>query len=446
MKILRIVFILSFLFVIAVSPVFAENKQCENAVMYVEEGGKLIQSEPVKAEALLREALKLCPESVNASYNLGLSLYNQNKSSEAIETFKGILNKNPEHIDSMRTLAYILIKENIDPARGKMLAENILKANPKDEGAKKLVMLALTESLPSAPPAPSDKKTSSKQAASIPAGTSDVDTAIPNTKIKNPNAIAVVIGNRDYNDRDIPSVDYALNDAEAVKKYLVNVLGYQEGNIIYEENASKAKFEGIFGTRENYEGRLYNYLKKGHSDIFVFYSGHGAPDPKTKQGYFVPADADSHAINLTAYPLKQLYDNIAKIAKDMNAPNVFIVVDSCFSGATEKGLLLKNVSPIGIEVQNQLFTMPNAVTMTSSSGSEVSSWYPEKGHSMFTYFFLKALKESAEKRGQDKLTAGEVFKKITDEAEGLPYYARRLHGRVQTPQIMGDANRTMVKR
>ena len=106
------------------------------------------------------------------------------------------------------------------------------------------------------------------------------------------------------------------------------------------------------------------------------------------------------------------------------------------------GLLLKNVSPIGIEVQNQLFTMPNAVTMTSSSGSEVSSWYPEKGHSMFTYFFLRSLKENAE----SKLTAGEVFKKITDEAEGLPYYARRLHGRVQTPQIMGDANRVMIRR
>ena len=441
MKILSIVFILSVLFVMA-GHVFAENKQCENAVMYVEEGGKLIQSEPARAEALFREALRLCPESANASYNIGLSLYSQGKNTEAVDALKVMLNENPDHADAMRMLAYILIKENIDPARGKMIAENILKANPKDEGAKKLVMLALTESLPTTPAAPSDKKALSKQVASIPAAVSDVDTAIPVTKIKNPNAIAVVIGNRDYNDKDIPSVDYALNDAEAVKKYLVNVLGYQEGNIIYEQNASKAKFDAIFGTKENYEGRLYNYLKKGHSDIFVFYSGHGAPDPKTKQGYFVPADADSHAINLTAYPLKQLYDNIAKIAKDMNTPNVFIVVDSCFSGATEKGLLLKNVSPIGIEVQNQLFTMPNAVTMTSSSGSEVSSWYPEKGHSMFTYFFLRSLKENAE----SKLTAGEVFKKITDEAEGLPYYARRLHGRVQTPQIMGDANRVMIRR
>ncbi|MBI5188560.1 MAG: hypothetical protein HZA07_05760 [Nitrospirae bacterium] len=75
------------------------------------------------------------------------------------------------------------------------------------------------------------------------------------------------------------------------------------------------------------------------------------------------------------------------------------------------------MSPIGIEVQNQLFTMPNAVTMTSSSGSEVSSWYPEKGHSMFTYFFLKSLKENAEKGDKAAMTAGEEFKKITDEAE-----------------------------
>src|SRR3990172_8754590 len=96
-------------------------------------------------------------------------------------------------------------------------------------------------------------------------------------------------------------------------------------------------------------------------------------------------------------------------------------------------LLLKNLRNFYSSCQKRQMT---------SSESEVSSWYPEKGHSMFTYFFLKSLKENAE----SKLTAGEVFKKITDEAEGLPYYARRLHGRVQTPQIMGDANRSEERR
>ncbi len=199
-----------------------------------------------------------------------------------------------------------------------------------------------------------------------------------------------------------------------------------------------------FGTERDYKGKLYNYLKKGKSDIFIYYSGHGAPDLRTKSGYFVPVDANPQAISLTGYPLKQLYDNIAKISKEMKPPNTFVVVDACFSGASEKGLILKNVSPITIKVKTPLVKLKNTVVMTSSSGSEVSSWYPEKGHSMFTYFFLQGLKDMVEK-GKKTISASDVYNFITDETEGLPYYARRLHGRIQTPQIMGDKSRFILR-
>lgn len=342
----------------------------------------------------------------------------------------------------MRMLAYILIDEGIDTEKGNTIAQKIVEANPNDEDVKKMMlMMTLTKSIPS-PPLP---KTTMGQFTPLQSAGSDVDRDIPNIKTENPDAIAVIIGNRDYTDKDIPSVDFAVNDAEVLKKYLINVLGYKERNIIFETNASKGRFENIFGTKDDFKGRLYDYLKKGRSDIFVYYSGHGAPDPDTKQGYFIPSDVDSKKIK-NGYPLRLLYENVTKIAKEMNTPNIYIVIDSCFSGATEKGSLLKNVSPIGIVVENPLLTMPNAVVMTSSSGTEVSSWYPEMGHSMFTYFFLKALKGGAEKEGQIKLTAGTIFKQIADETEGVPYYARRLHGRVQTPQIMGDEGMILFKK
>lgn len=260
-----------------------------------------------------------------------------------MDVLKALLNTNPDRTDAMRMLSYILIDEGIDPDRGKMLAEKMLEANPNDEAAKKILMLVLTKSIPSAPL----PKTAMEQSAPLQTTASDVDIDIPNTKTKNPDAIAVIIGNRDYTDKDIPSVDFAINDAEVLKKYLINVLGYKEGNIIFETNASKGRFENIFGTKEDFKGRLYEYLKKGRSDIFVYYAGHGAPDPDTKQGYFIPSDVDSKKIK-NGYPLRLLYENVTKIAKEMNTPNIYIVIDSCFSGATEKGSLLKNVSPIGI--------------------------------------------------------------------------------------------------
>lgn len=273
----------------------------------------------------------------------------------------------------------------------------------------------------------------------------DVDTDIPVTGIKNPDAIAVIIGNMDYTDADIPSVDFARNDAAMVRRYMVNVLGYREGNIIYLSDTTKAGFEALFGTTDNHRGRLYNYLKKGASDIFIYYSGHGAPDPASGQGYFVPSDADVQFVGLTGYPLQLLYDNLAKITDEMQTPNLIMVIDACFSGATEKGLLLKNVSPVSVNVKNPLLTIPNAVVLTSSSGSEVSSWYPEKRHGMFTYFFLKALKEMAESREMSEVTAGELFSIISDETDGLRYYARRFYGRMQTPQLLGNAGTLILK-
>jgi hypothetical protein len=272
---------------------------------------------------------------------------------------------------------------------------------------------------------------------------SEIDDDIPMSNVKNDKAIAIVIGNKDYVDSSIPSVDYALNDAQSIKSYLINIFGYKDGNVIFVANATKAGFEALFGTKDNHQGKLYNYLKKGESDIFIYYSGHGAPDPRTKSAFFVPADADSQALSLTGYPLQQFYDNVTKTANEMLSPNIFIIIESCFSGATEKGLLLKNVSPVYIEVENPIFLLPNAVVMTSSSGTEVSSWYPEKKHSMFTYFFLKAIKHNIE-NGKLNITANEIFRTISDQTEGVPYFARRLHGRLQTPQIFGEVDRAII--
>ncbi len=273
---------------------------------------------------------------------------------------------------------------------------------------------------------------------------SDVDRTIPVTGISNPHAIAVVIGNRDYVSKDIPAVDYAVKDARTVKEYLIKVFGYKEGNIIYLPNATKANFEAVFGNKDNIKGKLYNYMKKGKSSIFVYYSGHGAPDTNTNTGYFVPVDADPQVISITGYSLSQLQNNVLKISKKMKSPEVLIIVDSCFSGATQAGLIIKGASPITIEIKNPLLKATSAVVMTSSSGGEISSWYPEKGHSMFTYFFLKALKDMAEDKKTSTITAGDVFKHITNETEGLPYYARKIYGRIQTPQLMGNSNRVLI--
>ena len=123
-----------------------------------------------------------------------------------------------------------------------------------------------------------------------------INTNLPITKTTNPDAIAVVIGNVNY--RAAPMVRFAVNDAQLIKVYLTNVLGFKPANIIFERDATKGVFEGLFGTQSNHKAKLYNAIKHGESDVFIFYSGHGAPDVKTEKGFFVPVDADPQYINI----------------------------------------------------------------------------------------------------------------------------------------------------
>ena len=89
----------------------------------------------------------------------------------------------------------------------------------------------------------------------------------------------------------------------------------------------------------------------------------------------------------------------------------------------------------------------NAAFFSSSSSNQISSWYNEKNHGLFTYFFLKAIRGEADKNKDKKITYQEVQDYVSDRSEGVPYWAKRLHsGRVQSPSLMGTLkNEVFVK-
>ncbi len=258
--------------------------------------------------------------------------------------------------------------------------------------------------------------------------TTDVDIDIPAAMTPRPDAVGVVIGITEYAHQDVPRVDFARRDARLMRDYLVKAMGFREENIIMavDQEATKAAFNRIF------EGQLANYIKPGESDVFVYYSGHGAPDVESASGYFVPHDADPSYAAQTGYSLEQFYRQL----NELEARSVTVVVDACFSGGSEAGMLIQQASPIFISVENPAANLKNGVVLTSSSGNQISSWYREKGHGLFTYFFLKGIRGEADGDRDGKVTSEEVFGYIL---ENVPYLARRLFNREQTPQLMGGA-------
>jgi hypothetical protein len=278
-------------------------------------------------------------------------------------------------------------------------------------------------------PSPTARKTARYKPA-------DIDQNLPTTTQQNPHAIAVVIGNAAY--KKAKDVKYAIHDAQSVKRYLEQVMGFRRGNIFYLENATKGEFELFFGIKGNPKGKLYNAVKPNKSDVFVYYAGHGAPSIKNKHPYFVPVECDPQYVELGGYSANVFYQNLAQV----KARSIAVVIDACFSGST----IYENISPIDIKPKGEA-DLKNGVVLSSSSGSEVSCWYNEKQHGMFTYFFLKAIhNQNADANKDGQLTFKEIYRYVVDNSEGVPYFARRIHGVEQHPTIIGkNAARVLVR-
>ena len=139
--------------------------------------------------------------------------------------------------------------------------------------------------------------------------------------------------------------------------------------------------------RKTLEAWLKNKAK-ADSKVFVYYSGHGAPDPSTGEAYLVPYDGDPNYLSVTGYPLKRLYDNLGKL----QVAEITVVLDSCFSGAGGRSVLAQGARPL-VMMTTSTVLPSNIAVLSATQGSQISTSSPEKGHGIFTYYFLKALKD-----------------------------------------------------
>ncbi len=260
----------------------------------------------------------------------------------------------------------------------------------------------------------------------------DVDNNIPIGTKAGEYDIAVVIGNRDYTVAGVPQVKYAIRDARIMQEYLIRTLGFDKKNIIFTENADLSEFNMIFGTDRDPRGKLAAWVDpKGSSRVFVYYTGHGAPDLKSGDAYFVPVNADPLYLSASGYSLATLYKNLAEIpTKQMT-----VVLDACFSGNSEQGLLFRNISPAMVKTKALAKGPAKAIVFTSAGVDQVSAWYHEKRHSMFTYYFLKALQGAADSNQDRKVTVAEIEGYLTEK---VPYMASRLNNIIQEPSVNGD--------
>jgi len=410
---LKSLFSASVLILTLVHPVFAED--CDRANRLTEQAKPYLETHPSLAEQKLHEAIAYCEKSAALHYNLGVVLMQQSKNREAIVELEEALRLRPSYAKAMNDLASVLYlrEEKNDYERALQLAKKAVNLDPPNRKFRETYeMINAFVDVP------------------------------PVTAANNANAIAVVIGNRNYKDPSVPAVDFAERDAETMKRYLVDALGFREGNIMFYQDAKYTDLLKLFGDSSDHKGLLYNRTRQGLSDVFIFYSGHGAPDTNTQKAYLAPSDVDPSAVKHTSYSLDVFYENLAKLNAEKKPKSLTLVIDACFSGASGGGMIIGNASPIYLLVTTPNLKLKDAAIFTSSQGNQISSWYPEQKHGLFTYLFLKAIKETlAEGK---PLTTGEIEQRLLGP-DGVNDNALRLYSREQVPQITGSKSIVLVK-
>lgn len=233
-----------------------------------------------------------------------------------------------------------------------------------------------------------------------------------------PDDLAVVIGIERYGNLSAKS-DYSYADAKLVRAYL-KAFGIPERNIEFlsDEKATLSAITTAF------ERKLGNKVKKG-SRVLVYYSGHGAPDPATGEAYLVPHDGDPNYLASSGYPLRRLYETLGKLP----SREVLVMLDACFSGAGGRSVVARGTRPL-----TPVFSIPNipegVAVLAATQGSQNSTSSPERGHGVFTYHLLRALKEG-------KRDVAEIYSyvkpRVEDDAKAINVE--------QSPALLPDPDR-----
>ena len=252
--------------------------------------------------------------------------------------------------------------------------------------------------------------------------------------------LAVIVGNGNYANERVPKVAYAHRDAEAFKRYVLDVLGFDPNRVFDLRDATQAELFTWFGNRDSHEGRLWRYLHPRHgSDVVVFYSGHGVPGLKDRRGYLLPSDADPDTPEINGYPIDLLYTNLGKPAE---AKSVRVFLEACFSGESDGGMLVRSASPVYVQASLPEAAGEKLTVLSAASGKEVASWDEKAGHGMFTHHLLDALYGKADADGDGQVTAAEAKTYLDDT---MTVAARVEFGRYQTASLVGPAGTVLAR-
>jgi Tfp pilus assembly protein PilF len=217
---------------------------------------------------------------------------------------------------------------------------------------------------------------------------------------------ALVIGINEY--QNLNKLKTAESDAKEVAALLEGRFGFKVKLLL---NA----------TRQQILSELNNYRRDlgENASLLIYYAGHGYNDSEVDKAYWLPADAraDDNSNWISA-------DDITTNTKGIHARHVLIVSDSCYSGTIVRDADVTLNAPTEHDRYLEKMIGGKSRTLMASGGNEPVADGGGSGHSVFA----KALLAGIEQMGQDRFTAGELFRahiveNVAGTADQTPEYS-----------------------
>jgi Caspase domain len=233
------------------------------------------------------------------------------------------------------------------------------------------------------------------------------------------NAYAVVIGVGRYEAPKIPTLKYAVADAEAVYNVLVGTAGFKKENVLLLTDRSERK-----PTLRNIKYALGTFLARTaqkDDTVIVYFAGHGAPEVdqsgRERDGYakyLIPSDADPDDLFSSALPM----DDLQAIFGRIEAERVVVFLDACYSGAAGGRTFLSQKTRAGSVDDlflERLTRSKGRAIVTASRTSEVSIELPELGHGIFTYYLAEGLKGAGDLNRDGIVSLQELYEYVEQQ-------------------------------
>ena len=244
----------------------------------------------------------------------------------------------------------------------------------------------------------------------------------------NKDALALVIGVSEYTETNAKAI-YADSDARVFQDYAAEKLGVPRDRVRTLVNDGADEKDMLLATKR----WLARASKRGKSDIYVFFAGHGLASDDGSKMYLLPYDGAPELLNETAISRERLFADISAA----NPRSVTVFLDTCYSGTTRGTDMLIASRPIAIRALEQ--SIPdNFTVMTAAAGDQTAKPLEEAKHGMFSYFLMKGMEGEADANNDNEITAGELHEyvqtNVIQQSSGS-----------QTPELQGDADRVLVR-